>query len=79
MIIPLDKLIAYDKNRYKLTCASMKAVDKLDNIREYPESEEDKNWKIVSNILDLVLNDKIQYYEPEEVSIEEPESESKAE
>jgi len=79
MIIPLDKLIAYDKNRYKLTCASMKAVDKLGNIREYPESEEDKNWKIVSNILDLVLNDKIQYYEPEEVSIEEPEVESKAE
>ena len=76
MIIPLDKLIAYDKNRYKLTCASMKAVDKLGNIRDYPESEEDKNWKIVSNILDLVLNDKIQYHEPEEEAIEESTEES---
>ena len=76
MIIPLDKLIAYDKNRYKLPCASMKAVDKLGNIREYPESEEDKNWKIVSNILDLVLNDKIQYHEPEEEAIEESTEES---
>lgn len=57
----------------------MKAVDKLGNIRDYPESEEDKNWKIVSNILDLVLNDKIQHYEPEEESIEESTEESKAE
>ncbi len=76
MIIPLDKLIAYDKNRYKLTCASMKAVDKLGNIRDYPESEEDKNWKIVSNILDLVLNEKIQYYEPREKPIDESAEES---
>ncbi len=79
MIIPLDKLIAYEKNRYKLTCASMKAVDKLGNIRDYPESEEDKNWKIVSNILDLVLNGKIQYHEPEEEYIEEPKEEPEKE
>lgn len=54
----------------------MKAVDKLGNIRDYPESEEDKNWKIVSNILDLVLNEKIQHYEPEEEFIEESTEES---
>lgn len=54
----------------------MKAVDKLGNIRDYPESEEDKNWKIVSNILDLVLNEKIQYYEPREKPIDESAEES---
>ncbi|MFW5751928.1 MAG: hypothetical protein ACOCW8_01175 [bacterium] len=57
----------------------MKAVDKLGNIRDYPESEEDKNWKIVSNILDLVLNGKIQYHEPEEEYIEEPKEEPEKE
>ncbi len=67
MIIPLDKLMAYDENRYKLTCASMKAVDKLGNIDDYPE--DDKNWKIVSNILNMVLDGKIQYREVEEKSI----------
>ncbi len=67
MIIPLDKLIAYNENRYQLTCASMKAVDKLGNIKDYPE--DDKNWKIVSNILNLVLNDNIHFQEVDEKSI----------
>ncbi|MGB4268501.1 MAG: hypothetical protein WBK20_04890 [Spirochaetota bacterium] len=59
MIIPLDKLIAFDNNRYIFSCAAMKVVDKLGNIEGYPES--DKNWKVVPNILNLMLNNTIKY------------------
>ena len=59
MIIPLDKLIALEDNRYIFSCAAMKVVDKLGNIEGYPES--DKNWKVVPNILNLMLTKTIKY------------------
>jgi hypothetical protein len=64
MIIPLNKLIAYKGNRYVFTRAAMNVVDKLGNVKEYPE--EDTNWKVVPNILDLMFDGKIKYTIEEE-------------
>ncbi len=59
MIIPLDKLLVYSNNKYVFTKAVMKAVDKVGNIEQYPES--DLNWKVVPNVLKLSLEDKIKF------------------
>lgn len=64
MIIPLNKLIAYKGNRYVFTRAAMNVVDKLGNVKEYPE--EDTNWKVVPNILDLMFAGKINFTIEEE-------------
>ncbi len=58
-IIPLHKLMAMDKNRYIFTRAAMLAVDKIGNMADYPE--DDESWKVVPNILNLILNDKVKY------------------
>ncbi len=59
MIIPLDKLISYDENRYILTRASMETVDRIESLTgELIEGEE---WKIVPNVLRLVLGEKVKY------------------
>jgi hypothetical protein len=57
MIIPIDKLLTYQGNKYIFTKATMKAVEKLGNIQGYPEGEE--GWKVVPNILKLILEDKL--------------------
>ncbi len=57
MIIPLDKLLKYNENKYIFTKAIMKAVDKIGNIKDYPE--ENHNWKVVPNILKLALEEKL--------------------
>jgi len=64
MIIPLDKLISYDQNRYILTRASMETVDRIESLTgELVEGEE---WKIVPNVLRIVLGEKVKYaHEPE--------------
>ncbi len=54
MIIPLDKLMIYNSNKYIFTKAAMRAVDKVANISGYPEH--DHNWKVVPNILKLALD-----------------------
>lgn len=59
MIIPLRKLLAKTDNRFEFTKASMDAVTRLEKIRDYPES--DHNWKIVPNILKLMLDERLQY------------------
>lgn len=59
MIIPLDKLLVYSENKYIFTKAVMKAVDKVGNINDYPES--DLNWKVVPNVLKLSLDEKIKF------------------
>lgn len=64
MIIPLDKLMTLRGNRYIFTRATMIMVDKMGNIKDYPESDE--NWKVVPNILKLVLDEKLNFkYEPD--------------
>jgi hypothetical protein len=67
VIIPLDKLIMYNENRYIFTRATMKAVDNIDNIEGYPEPN--PNWKVVPNVLKLVLDDtvKVEYKEEDEI------------
>ena len=57
MIIPLDKLLTLSSNKYIFTKGVMKAVDKVENIRNYPE--EDLNWKVVPNVLKLALEGEI--------------------
>ncbi len=57
MIIPLDKLLTLNTNKYIFTKGVMKAVDMVANIRNYPES--DLNWKVVPNVLRLALEEDI--------------------
>lgn len=59
MIIPLDKLLVYSNNKYIFTKAVMKAVDRVGNINQYPES--DLNWKVVPNVLKLALEEKVKF------------------
>lgn len=57
MIIPLDKLLTLNTNKYVFTKGVMKAVDLVGNIKNYPES--DLNWKVVPNVLRLALDGEI--------------------
>ncbi|MDY6934230.1 MAG: hypothetical protein SVZ03_08415 [Spirochaetota bacterium] len=59
MILPLDKLVAFQGNRYILCRAAMNAVGKKGNIQGYPE--EDGTTKVVSHILNLILSDRVKY------------------
>ncbi|HOK03046.1 MAG TPA: hypothetical protein PKX79_08385 [Spirochaetota bacterium] len=66
MIIPLDKLMTYDKNKYVFTKAVMKAVDKVGNIQNYPEKN--LNWKVVPHVLKMVLDGEIKFiYEEKDI------------
>lgn len=64
MIIPLDKLLHYSSNKYVFTKAAMKSVDKVANIQNYPER--DMNWKVVPNVLKLILNNDINFVNKEQ-------------
>ncbi|HQO03444.1 MAG TPA: hypothetical protein PLI62_14355 [Spirochaetota bacterium] len=59
MIIPLNKLMSFNGNKYIFTRAAMEAVDKLDYIMGDLEGED--NWKTVPNILEMFLNEKLKY------------------
>jgi hypothetical protein len=65
MIIPLNKLLTFNGNKYIFTRASMVTVEKIGNIKEYPEDE--SKWKVVPNILKLMLDETVHYQ-----CIEEP-------
>ena len=65
MILPLEKLMVYGGNKYYFTKAAMKAVDKVANIRQYPQyADQNLNWKVVSNVLRLMVNDEIKMHIP---------------
>lgn len=64
MIIPLDKLLTYNKNKYIFSRASMEAVEKIGNMRSFPE--DDSKWKVVPNILKLMLNNDVKFIHNEE-------------
>lgn len=68
MIIPLDKLLTYNKNKYIFSRATMEAVEKIGNMRSFPE--DDSKWKVVPNILKLMLNNDVKF-----IHYEEPEKE----
>jgi len=59
LIIPLDKLIEYSGNKYVFTRATMQAVDKIANIKDYPE--DNLNWKVVSNVLKIMLDEELKF------------------
>ncbi len=59
MIIPLDKLLIYRENKYIFTRAAMNSVDRIGNMNIYPENEE--SWKVVPNILKLMLEERVQF------------------
>ena len=59
MIIPLHKLLTLKGNKYVFTKATMSAVEKIGNMKDYPE--DNKSWKVVPNILKLTLDERIKY------------------
>lgn len=56
--ISLDKLLSLDENKYIFSRAAMSVIDKIGNIKDYPTEE---NTKVVTNILNLLLDKKIKY------------------
>lgn len=59
MRVPLDKLIGYGENKYVFTKAAIEAVDRIGNMNCYPDH--DLSWKVVPNIMHLMLNDDIHF------------------
>ena len=59
MIISLDKLINTKGNKYMMTKATLLAVDRIGNIKGYPD--DGRSWKVVPCVLDMVLNEKIKF------------------
>lgn len=59
MIIPLEKLVAFNRNKYIFSRASMIVIDKVGNVQGFPDEEE--GWKIVPNILKMMLDESIKY------------------
>jgi hypothetical protein len=67
VIIPLDKLLRYNTNKYIFTRATMETVEKIGNIKKFPT--DDTKWKVVPNVLQLVLQEDVKFIftkEPEE-------------
>ena len=75
MIISLDKLINTKGNKYMMTKATLLAVDRIGNIKGYPD--DGRSWKVVPCVLSMVLNEKIKFHrvepaeKPEETNEEE--------
>jgi hypothetical protein len=59
VIIPLKKLVAFNRNKYIFSRASMIVIDKVGNVQGFPDEEE--GWKIVPNILKMMLDESIKY------------------
>ena len=59
MIIPLDKLLTYNENKYIFTRSTMEAVEKIGNMKKFPDN--DTKWKVVPHILRLSLNDDLKF------------------
>lgn len=67
MIIPLDKLLRYNTNKYIFTRATMEAVEKIGNIKKFPADE--TKWKVVPHVLRLILGEDVKFIytkEPED-------------
>ena len=60
MIISLEKLMNVRGNKYIFTKAANTAIDRRDNIKEYPEGE--RMWKVVPTVMQLLLEGKIKFY-----------------
>lgn len=64
MIIPLDKLLRYNKNKYIFSRAVMEAVEKIGNMKTFPEDE--SKWKVVPHVLKLMLDESVKFEYHEE-------------
>ncbi len=64
MIIPLDKLLRYNKNKYIFSRAIMEAVEKIGNMKTFPEDE--SKWKVVPHVLKLMLDESVKFEYHEE-------------
>ena len=60
MIISLDKLINLKGNKYLVTRAANLAIDRLGNIKDYPDNG--RGWKVVPCVLGMVLDEKIKVH-----------------
>jgi DNA-directed RNA polymerase subunit K/omega len=60
MSIPIDILISKDKNAYTMTCAIIKRADQITSSGEDFEMTE-KGKKVVSESIDQVLTEKVEY------------------
>ncbi len=58
MGIELDQLLSFRGNKYVFTKASMKAIEKVGNIKGY---KEDDNEKLVIKVLNLMLDNKVKF------------------
>jgi hypothetical protein len=56
--VSLDKLLSFNGNKYVFAKAAMKTIEKIANVKEYKEEE---NEKIVIKALNLVLDDKVKF------------------
>ena len=74
MIISLDKLINLKGNKYLVTRAANLAIDRLGNIKDYPDNG--RGWKVVPCVLNMVLDEKIKFHR---VAPEAPAEEQKSE
>ena len=68
MIISLEKLVNVKENRYLFTKGVDLAIDRLGNIKGYPEDS--KSWKTVPCVLQMVLDKKINYYATDDTALE---------
>ncbi len=61
MSIPLDKMIDSKKNVYEMTCVAIKEAQIIASNKEAVEELDERGEKIVSNVLNKVVNDEIEY------------------
>ncbi len=66
MSIPLDKLIDTEANVYEMTCVAIKEAAIMAAKPNTEEELEKKHEKIVSVVLEKVLNNEVEYSRPEE-------------
>jgi hypothetical protein len=56
--VSLDKLLSFNGNKYVFSKATMKTIDKIANVKEYKQEE---NEKIVIKALNLMLDDTVKF------------------
>ncbi|MCQ2397838.1 MAG: hypothetical protein MJ052_00850 [Sphaerochaetaceae bacterium] len=66
MSIPLDKLVDTEENVYQMTCVAIKEAAIIASNPEAVEELDSRHEKIVSSVLDKVLNKEIEYTPSEE-------------
>lgn len=70
MIIPLDKLLMFEGNKYIFSKSAMFAVDKIANMKKYPENN--LSWKVVPNVLKMCLEGSIKFeYNDDDLELEQ--------